>query len=483
MGVAWQLRSRVRACDTPRVYQYPLRYTASVNDEGTVSLEEDGGSARRPPRGPCLVLVMTASAPLQPPACIALAGVDEVRLGRGPRYRVVRAGPSELAIDLADPATSSNHARLTRGERGWTIADDGSKNGTLVNGHRVVRAELGPDDLLELGSSFFFVRPGAPEADLDRTALRTLNAPLAQDLQLLARVARSRVPVLLLGETGTGKELLARATHELSGRAGPFVAVNCGAIPATLIESELFGARKGAYTGASADRAGTVVAAHRGTLFLDEIAELPDPSQAALLRVLQEGEVVALGETRPVRVDVRLVSATHQDLAERVAAGRFRNDLHARVRGHVLTLPPLRNRREDLGLLCAELLRRTAGERATEITMARAAARAIMLHDWPHNIRELEHTLGRAVALLDGTELGLDHLPEEIADRARARSNAAGRDRDRLLELVRRHSGNLSAVARELATSRAQVHRLLRRHGVDPGELLTASRAPGGDQG
>ena len=452
-------------------------------NNGTVSLEDEARSPRRPPAGPSLVLVMTASAPAQQPTCISLSGVDEARLGRGPRYRVADGGSRELTIELADPATSSSHARLTRVGRGWVITDDGSKNGTLVNGRRVTHAELRADDLLELGSSFFFVRPRADVADLDGPALRTLNARFAQDLQLLARIARARLPVLFLGETGTGKEVLARATHELSGRPGPFVAVNCGAIPATLIASELFGARKGAFTGASADRAGTVVAAHQGTLFLDEIAELPQSSQAALLRVLQEGEVVALGGTKPVRVDVRLVSATHQDLAERVAAGRFRNDLYARVRGHVLTLPPLRRRREDLGLLCAELLRRTAGQRAAEITMAPAAARAILMHDWPHNIRELEHVLARAVALLDGNELQLDHLPDEIADPMHAGSgDRRDHERTRVLQLVRRHAGNLSAVARGLSTSRAQVHRLLRRHGIDAAELLAASGAPDGGE-
>ena len=453
--------------------RYTRRVNGKVEDEATISLEDEGGIRRRPPAGPSLVLALAASAPSEPPACISLANVDKVRLGRGPRYRVVRGESRELTVELADPSTSSSHARLVRLERGWAIADDGSKNGTLVNGRRVLRAELGPDDVIELGTSFFVVRPEVDDTDLDGLPLRTLHAGFADDLRLLARIARARVPILLLGETGTGKELLARATHELSRRPGPFVAVNCGAIPATLIESELFGARKGAFTGASADRIGAVAAAHDGTLFLDEIAELPEPSQAALLRVLQDGEVVALGGTRPIRVDVRVVAATHQDLRERVAAGRFRNDLYARVRGHVLTLPPLRKRREDLGLLCAELLRRAAGKRAADITMAPAVARAILRHDWPHNVRELEHVLARAIALLDGDKLQLAHLPEVIAALALPGSRGKpNHDRTRLLQLVRRHTGNLSAVARDLMTSRAQVHRLLRRQGIDPAQLL-----------
>ena len=446
-----------------------------VDDKATSSLEDEADNRRRRAAPPSLILVMTASIPGQPSAAISLADIDHVRLGRGPRYQVNLTASRELTVELADAAISSSHARLTRLERGWAIIDDGSKNGTLVNGRRVNRAELAPDDLVEIGSSFFAVRPCAAETD-PAGPLRTWNARFAEELHLLARVARARVPVLLLGETGTGKELLARATHDLSGRDGPFVAINCGAIPATLIESELFGVRKGAFTGAGADRAGAVVEANKGTLFLDEIAELPEPSQAALLRVLQDGEVVALGGTRSVRVDVRVVAATHQDLPERVAAGRFRNDLYARVRGHVVKLPPLRARREDLGLLIAELLRRVAGDRAEDITITPAAARALLLHDWPHNVRELEHVLARAVALLHSDKLQIEHLPDDVADRVcfgpGARRNP---ERTRLLQLVQRHTGNLSAVARDLATSRAQVHRLLRRQGIDPAHLLAGS--------
>src|SRR5262249_54735373 len=151
-------------------------------------------------------------------------------------------------------------------------------------------------------------------------------------------------------------------------------------------------------------------------------------------------------------------------------------DLYARVRGHVMTPRPLRKRREDLGLLLAELLRRVAGDRAADITIAPAAARAILMHDWPHNVRELEHVVARAVALLDDDRLRLEHLPDDIAERARTGSRR-NRERTRLLQLVRRHRGNLSAVARDLATSRAQVHRLLRRQGIDPAQLLAESGA------
>ena len=259
-----------------------------------------------------------------------------------------------------------------------------------------------------------------------------------------------------------------------SGRSGPFLAVNCGAIPETLIESELFGARKGAFSDAHADRAGTIVAADKGTLLLDEVAELPETSQAALLRVLQDGEVVAVGATRPTKVDVRVVAATHQNLVDRVASGRFRNDLYARLRGHVVTMPPLRSRREDLGLILADLLPRAAGARAPGIVFQRAAARALLSYHWPHNIREVEHVLTRAAAILDGNEIRLSHLPEELAAPRGARRGDESVE-PRIVLLLREHDGNLSAVARVMGTSRSQIQRLVQRFGIDTAAYRGAS--------
>jgi transcriptional regulator of acetoin/glycerol metabolism len=441
-----------------------------VTKNGTVSLIEDDEPRKRDPEA-SLILVFDAAAPLDPPLSVSLNGIDELVVGRGPARGLSTIARDQLRLDLADAATSASHARLVRVKREWTVVDENSKNGTLVNGRRVASSDLGPEDLIEVGNTFFVLRQGAvdlgPERpQAERRSLRTFNGALAQSFQLLGKVARSKVPVLILGETGTGKELAARATHELSGRTGPFIAVNCGAIPDTLVESELFGARKGAFSEAHTDRIGTVVAADKGTLLLDEIAELPESSQAALLRVLQDGEVMALGATRPVRVDVRIVAATHQNLAERVAAKRFRNDLYARLRGHVMTLPPLRTRREDLGLLIADLLPRAAGARAASIVFQRAAARALLSYPWPHNIRELEHVLSRAAALLDGNEIRLAHLPDELAaPRGARRPDDTGEVK--LVQLLRESDGNLSHVARTLGTSRSQVQRLVQRYGID----------------
>src|SRR5690606_9536217 len=194
--------------------------------------------------------------------------------------------------------------------------------------------------------------------------MATLLPQLERELDRLARVAPSDVTVMVRGETGTGKEILARAVHALSGRSGEMVAINCGALTDTLVESERFGHRKGAFSGATEDAPGLIRMSHGGTLLLDEIGDRPPASQAAFLRVLQEREVMAVGGTRPVPVDLRVVSATHRDLEALVAQGRFRADLLARVSGFRIDLPPLRERREDLGLLIGALLRKLAGPAA-----------------------------------------------------------------------------------------------------------------------
>jgi two-component system response regulator PilR (NtrC family) len=243
------------------------------------------------------------------------------------------------------------------------------------------------------------------------------SAPMQRVKERIARVARSMAPVLVRGESGTGKELVARAVHACSHRAeGPFVAVNCSAIPEALLEAEFFGARKGSYTGATADREGYFQAARSGTLFLDEIGDLPLAMQSKLLRAIQERQVRSLGSTQEDAVDVRIVSATHKDLAADVLAGRFRQDLYYRLNVIEILVPPLRERRDDLPALCAALLARIAQESAMPVpVLSPGVLEQLCAHPLGGNVRELENLLHRAVALSDGEELQVDFAPTQAA--------------------------------------------------------------------
>jgi DNA-binding NtrC family response regulator len=398
------------------------------------------------------------------PLGIGLGELLEIEIGRGDARRARRSG-ARLRLDLTSHGASQVHARLTPEGDGWALEDAGSKNGTHVNGQRVACAALGDGDVIECGGTFLVIRralgrPRGLEGVDDRPgALRTYSPRLQRELAILPRLARSKLPILVRGDTGTGKEVAAEAIHALSRRPGGFIAVNCGAIPAMLIESELFGSRRGAFSGAE-DRPGLVRNAERGTLFLDEVAELPMPSQVALLRLLQSGEVLPLGAGKPASVDVRVVAATHRPLEDMVESGQFRRDLYARLRGHELYLPPLRERLEDLGLLIAALLARLEPDGPPR-RLSRAAARALFAHDWPFHIRELEQTLRSALATVDGPEIGMADLRLGATSREPGATKAA--DRDVLIAALQRHRGNISA-ARELVTSRSQVQRLLEKH-------------------
>ncbi|RYY59919.1 MAG: sigma-54-dependent Fis family transcriptional regulator, partial [Comamonadaceae bacterium] len=231
----------------------------------------------------------------------------------------------------------------------------------------------------------------------------------------IAKVARGMAPVLVRGESGTGKELVARAVHACSQRSdGPFVAVNCGAIPENLLEAEFFGARKGSYTGSAADRDGYFQAARGGTLFLDEIGDLPLAMQSKLLRAIQERNVRPIGSTQEDAVDVRIVSATHKDLHAEVQASRFRQDLFYRLNVIEIAVPALRDRREDLPALCAALLARIAHEAGMDVpVLSPAVIDSLAAHPLQGNVRELENLLHRAVALNDGDELHLDFMGGE----------------------------------------------------------------------
>jgi DNA-binding NtrC family response regulator len=440
---------------------------------------------------PHLFLVMECMRPLAGGARFALSEVDEVLIGRAATRSVAREG-RRLVLGIPDPMMSVTHARLSQLD-GWVLRDAGSTNGTLVDGQAIQHEKLEDGALAELGGTLFTVRslptpadaqrnfdPGAQATGDDLPGLTTLLPEYHRELEALRQVMKSPVPILLLGDTGTGKELLARAVHAVSARPGAFVPVNCGAIPETLVESQLFGHARGAFSGAVRDEPGLVRASDRGTLFLDEVGDLPRASQAALLRVLQESEVHSLGETRARKVDLRVVSATHRriDALEQVG---FRTDLYARLAGYVHELPPLRERREDLGILVAALLRALAPHRAETLRLAPELGRAIYAHSWPRNVRQLRHALASAIVFATDGTIELSHAPEDVrlARDSRASQPQAGEAapeperedvqlRESLVGNLAVHQGNISEVARAMGRTRMQIHRWMRRFGIDP---------------
>jgi DNA-binding NtrC family response regulator len=443
--------------------------------------QSDAQETKKRRFAPYLFVEIECERPLLGPARHLLADVDRVLLGRGPQRMARRPGDGVLEIALPDGWMSKAHAELRREQDGWTIRDLGSKNGTLVEGESIQTADLPDRGLVQLGRTFFSFRSGLPvwgaanlEAeDLPRSpsGVATLSAPFEEVLARSRAVAVSRVPVLLRGESGSGKEVLARAIHAWSGRRGDFVAVNCGSIPENLVESELFGHRKGAFSGAERDQPGLIRSSDGGTFFLDEIGDLGLTAQAALLRTLQESEVLPLGGTRPERLDLRVLAATHRDLEQMVAEGTFRHDLLARLRGVVLELIPLRERPEDVPLLIANLLRKFAPQ-CTDVKLSPEAARALLEYDWPLNVRELEQALAGALALSGTSSILLEHLPpalrkppEEVP--VPELTDEQVRHREELIALLREHRGNLSAVARATGKGRTQVVRWVSRYGLD----------------
>ena len=336
---------------------------------------------------------------------------------------------------------------------------------------------------------------GAPAREFSLQPILGASARMQRLLRLVSRVAPTDSTVLLLGESGTGKELVARSLHLLSRRAqGPFVPVNVGALPESLVESELFGHARGAFTSAAGERAGLVEEADHGTLFLDEIGDMPLPAQVKLLRTLENGEVRRVGENAPRMVDVRVIAATHRDLQALVAEGRFRADLYFRLNVVQLELPPLRERREDIGLLASYFLDRAARRQERGALVFRPEAMALLeKYDYPGNVRELENAIEHAVTLSEGDVIGPADLPmairsprllpraadeDEPGDASFARVVAGtGPDRDAMsldavtrehvLRVLARHGGNATAAAKQLGVSRTTLWRMLKRWGVE----------------
>jgi transcriptional regulator of acetoin/glycerol metabolism len=439
---------------------------------------EERGRARVPDIvSPNLFVVLEGGRLAAGGARYSLADAERVvltREGKRAGKRSFQDGASTLVLGIPDARMSSPHAILLRKGLNFVIEDGGSRNGTRLNGLSVTESTpLIDGDILEAGQTTFLYRAaiaasfdGPPDAECDpldtAAILATLDPALARQVEKLDRIAISAVPVILLGETGTGKELIARALHRHSQRKGPIVAVNCGALPATLLEAQLFGHVRGAFSGAVGDAPGLLRSADGGTLFLDEIGDLPAPSQVALLRALQEGEVLPIGAIRPVRVDFRVVAATHQPLEELVARGAFRSDLFARLAGFTFVLPPLRARRQDLGILVAALL----GDRT--VRLSSDVGRALVRYDWPLNVRELRHALDAAIALAEDGVIRMKHLPPAVAQAISKTPLGSDPVHEELVASLSRHRGNISEVAREMGKARMQVQRWMRRFGIDP---------------
>ncbi len=393
-----------------------------------------------------------------------------------------------LAIN--DVEASRQHAMVEPdGDGGWVVVDQGSRNGTFVDGAKIDRTPLRDGSLIRIGKTLILYADAEVRTS-DGVAAPSDSALIGTSLAMLrvhgdiAMVAPHEVPVLVLGETGVGKELVAEEIHRRSGRPGAFVPINCAAISPHLAESELFGHVPGAFTGAGKGADGLFVAADRGTLFLDEIGELPLDLQPKLLRALAKGEVRAVGSSVSRTVEVRVIAATLRDLGADVAATMFRGDLFNRLSGWRVTVPPLRDRRDDVVSIAAAYLARRAAP-----PLSVDAAEALVLHDWPGNVRELEQVLATAVIRAGGTapggELLVEHLPEEIAARLgeRARQGEPGgpaqiplevtvaRDltptREELCAALDRYDGNVARVAEHFEKDRQQVYRWARRYGID----------------
>ncbi|WP_332878248.1 sigma-54 dependent transcriptional regulator [Massilia sp. S19_KUP03_FR1] len=299
-----------------------------------------------------------------------------------------------------------------------------------------------------------------------------VSSAVARLREQVERVARTSAPVLIWGESGSGKELAAKGVHEQSARArAPFIAVNCGAIAPNLIQSELFGYERGAFTGATRDKVGLLEAAHGGTIFLDEIADLPRELQATLLRFLQEKTITRLGATRAIPVDVRVIAASHVDLQDAVARGAFREDLYYRLAVLPITVPPLRERRDDLMLLAEHFFAQYADEKPPRLKgFSSGAASAILSHHWPGNVRELMNRVRRAMVMAEGRliaagDLGFndpfDVPPPPALDDTRQHS-----ERVAIQECLDRSGHNVSRAARTLGVSRTTMYRLLSKHGL-----------------
>ena len=383
--------------------------------------------------------------------------------------RAVLGTHESCDVVLGDRTVSRFHCEITVREGRARVRDLDSKNGTLVDGVSVLESFLHDGARLTLGQTTmrFHIGGGEVAIPLSRTSQFGLlvgrSAEMRHVFALLEQAAQSKATLLLEGETGTGKEAAAESVHRLSSRREqPFVVVDCSALPPDLLESELFGHEKGAFTGASARRVGAFEAAHGGTVFLDEVGELGPELQPKLLRVLERGELKRVGSDRYKQIDTRIIAATHRNLRSDVNAKRFRSDLYYRLAVIVVTLPPLRDRVEDLPVLVEHLLASLGGAARPEAARMRTPGflAELAAHRWPGNVRELRNYVERGLAL-SGTASA-----EPVGAPVSYKEAKERWERAYVEELMRAADGNVAAAAREARLDRAAFYRLLWRHGM-----------------
>ncbi len=415
---------------------------------------------------------------------VVVDGADRGRACRLTDVEVIVGTDPAVDLVLSDDRVSGRHVGVRAVESRFVVRDLDSTNGTWYEGSQIAEVTIAAGSTLLVGRTALRIEPEAQPLDVPPSQARRFGELVGESLAMrevfavLERVASSDATVLVEGETGTGKELVARGLHEASARRrGPFIAVDCGALPEGLLESELFGHVRGAFTGAANPRTGMLVRADGGTLFLDELGRVPPSVQARLLRVLEERVVRPLGGDTERAVDVRVIAASRDDLDAEVAAGKFRADLLYRLAVVRVTLPPLRTRREDIPLIARELLRRRglADERP-----AGAGLDRLIAHGWPGNVRELRNVLDRAIALAPGAqhfgELAIRIESSAVADGLSIRSDlpyaeakaAVLHDLERryLTDVLARCDGNLSAASRASGIDRKHLRTLARKHGL-----------------